>query len=156
MWKQKAENQFIKLPFFLIGTSENYRFVRTFNQLHKIFPSDITKAGKKISILPGLVAFGLISCVGSYLSRPWDNENGSLHITKILLISCSLKVLKNFTLFIFTFWASTYWVSAWHFVSAIVARIYERMCGLLLRFVLGTSQNVVACNFKRLFKTLTC
>lgn len=56
--------------FFNIGTLENYQFVRTFNQLHKIFPSDITKAGKKISILPGLVAFGLISCVGSYLSRP--------------------------------------------------------------------------------------
>lgn len=89
--------------FFNIGTLENYQFVRTFNQLHKIFPSDITKAGKKISILPGLVAFGLISCVGSYLSRPWDNENGSLHITKILLISCSLKAIKIFTLFIFTF-----------------------------------------------------
>lgn len=92
-------------PCFLsIAILETYQFVSAFispTAWNSLFRHN--KSMNRISILAVLVAFGLISCVGSYLSRPCDNENGSLRITKILLISHSWKAIKILTLFIFTF-----------------------------------------------------
>lgn len=115
--KQKAEDQFIKLDFFLLSTVTlgTYQFVWCIHLTNCIkFSLHTYKGMNKISILAVLVTFSLISCVGSYLSRPLDNENGSLHNTKILLISYSLKAIKMRTLFIFTFWVSIYHLNACH------------------------------------------
>lgn len=40
-----------------------------------------------ISIQMVLVTFSMTNCVGSWLSKPCDSENGSAHSTKILLLS---------------------------------------------------------------------
>lgn len=40
-----------------------------------------------ISIQTVLVTFSMMNCVGSWLSKPCDSENGFVHSTKILLIS---------------------------------------------------------------------
>lgn len=105
IWKQMSENLLITFFFFFInshfGDLSVCQCIHLANCIKFSFRHN--KGMNKISILAVLVAFSLISCAGSYLSRPCDNENGSLHITKILLISHSLKAIKILMLFIFTF-----------------------------------------------------